>query len=86
MSHGGEMSDYKPVSCDFHDELTAAATTGKEIELEFEINGERQRERGKVQDVYTAGGEEFVRFITGDASVKLRLDQLQSIREIGSSS
>jgi Rho-binding antiterminator len=77
------MSDYKPVSCDFHDELTAAATTGKEVELVFEIHGVTQRERGKVEDVYTADGAEFVRFITGDASVKLRLDQLRSIREIG---
>lgn len=80
------MSEYKPVSCDFHDELTAAATTGREIVLEFEINGETQRERGKVHDVYTAEGEEFVRFITGDASVKLRLDQLHSIHDVGASS
>jgi Rho-binding antiterminator len=80
------MSDYKPVSCDFHDELTAAATTGKEVVLEFEIHGETQRERGTVEDVYTADGAEFVRFITGDASVKLRLDQLHSIREVGARS
>ncbi len=77
------MSDYKPVSCDFHDELTAAATKQQEVELEFEMNGERQHQRGKVKDVYSADGEEFVRFVTPSESVKLRLDQLKEMRVIG---
>ncbi len=34
------MSDYKPVSCDFYDDFTAAATTRQDVELEFEMNGE----------------------------------------------
>lgn len=76
------MSDYKPVSCDFHDELTAASTRNAEVELTFEMNGEVQRERGKVKDVYTADGEEFVRFETPGNSVKLRLDQLKEMREV----
>lgn len=77
------MSDYKPITCDFHDELTAAATRQQEVELEFEMNGETQRQRGKVKDVYTADGEEFVRFITPSESVKLRLDQLREMRVVG---
>lgn len=77
------MSDYKPVTCDFHDELTAAATRDQEVELEFEMNGETQRQRGKVKDVYTADGEEFVRFNTPSESVKLRLDQLKQMRVVG---
>lgn len=76
------MSDYKPVSCDFHDELTAASTRGSEVELAFEMNGEVQRQRGKVKDVYSADGEEFVRFETPGDSVKIRLDQLREMREI----
>lgn len=76
------MSDYKPISCDFHDELTAAATRGQEVEIEFEMNGETLRQRGKVKDVYTADGEEFVRFNTPSESVKLRLDQLRQMRVV----
>ncbi|MDX1584806.1 MAG: transcriptional antiterminator [Thermoanaerobaculia bacterium] len=76
------MTDYKPVSCDFHDELTAASTKGSEIELTFEMNGETQRKRGKVRDVYTADGEEFVRFETPEDSLKLRLDQLREMRVV----
>src|SRR5438477_11562759 len=54
---------YEPVSCDYHDQLEAAAMHESPVELEFELEGVPQRERGKIADVYTADGAEFVKFV-----------------------
>jgi Rho-binding antiterminator len=72
--------DYQPVSCDYHDELEAAAMHKTPIELEFELEGVPQRESGVIADVYTANGAEFVRFETNGAAIEIRLDQIISIR------
>jgi transcriptional antiterminator Rof (Rho-off) len=40
---------YEPVSCDYHDELEAAAMHKQNVELEFDLGGVTQRERGKSQ-------------------------------------
>jgi Rho-binding antiterminator len=73
---------YEPVSCDYHDQLEAAAVTKKEVELEFDAQGVRQRERGKISDVYTDSGAEFVNLEAGNGSVRVRLDQIVSFREL----
>lgn len=74
---------YEPVSCDYHDILEAAATTRKEVEIEFDQQGVRQRERGRIADVYTADGAEFVRFAADNGEVTVRLDHIVGVREIG---
>ena len=74
------MSDYQPVSCDYHDELEAAAVSQREVELEFDQQGVRQRERGKIKDVFTSDGAEFVKFEADNGSLELRLDQIVSFR------
>lgn len=74
------MSDYQPVSCDYHDELEAAAVSQREVELEFDQQGVRQRERGKIKDVFTNDGAEFVKFEADNGSLELRLDQIISFR------
>jgi Rho-binding antiterminator len=76
------MSDYEPVSCDYHDELEAAAVSQKEVELEFDAQGVRQRERGKIKDVYSESGAEFVTFEADNGSLDVRLDQIISFRAI----
>src|SRR4051794_20910321 len=66
MSEGeGRMSEerYEPVSCDYHDELEAAAMHKQPVELEFDLDGVTQRETGTIADVYTAEGAEFVKFV-----------------------
>jgi len=45
---------YEPVSCDYHDELEAAAMHKSRVELEFDLDGVSQRGRGQIADVYTA--------------------------------
>ncbi|HEV7242751.1 MAG TPA: Rho-binding antiterminator [Thermoanaerobaculia bacterium] len=72
---------YEPVSCDYHDQLEAAAMHRSTVELEFELDGVPQKERGRVEDVYTAGGAEFIRFASGSGSLEIRLDHIISFRE-----
>ena len=54
---------YQPISCDYHDMLEAAAMHRKKVELEFELEGVPQKERGTIADVYTREGAEFVKFV-----------------------
>lgn len=75
-------NNYKPVSCDYHDELEAASMHKRDVELEFELGGIPQRERGKIADVYTADGAEFVKFDGPKGSVDIRLDQIISFKEL----
>lgn len=72
---------YQPVSCDYHDQLEAAAMHRKDVELEFDLEGVTQRERGKIADVYTANGAEFVKFESEDGLLDIRLDRIISVRE-----
>jgi Rho-binding antiterminator len=72
---------YQPVSCDYHDQLEAAAMHKNEVELEFELEGVPQKERGRIEDVYTANGAEFVKFASDSGSLEIRLDQIISFKE-----
>jgi Rho-binding antiterminator len=76
------MSDhYEPVSCDYHDELEAAAMHKTEVELEFDLEGVTQKERGRVEDVFTADGAEFIRFASESGSIEIRLDHIISMSQ-----
>jgi Rho-binding antiterminator len=72
---------YEPVSCDYHDQLEAAAMHKKQVELEFDLGGVTQKERGRIPDVYTANGAEFVKFEADSGEVEIRLDQIISMKE-----
>ncbi len=72
---------YEPVSCDYHDELEAAAMHKKDVELEFDLEGVTQKERGRIADVFTANGAEFVKFATGGGQLEIRLDQIISMKD-----
>jgi len=72
---------YEPISCDYHDELEAAAMHRTPVELEFDLDGVAQRQRGTVGDVYTADGAEFVRFDSDTGPLEIRLDRIISMRE-----
>jgi transcriptional antiterminator Rof (Rho-off) len=73
--------DYRAVSCDYHDELEAAAMHKSPVELEFELEGVPQKENGVIGDVYTSHGAEFVRFDTSRGALEIRLDQIISVRQ-----
>lgn len=72
---------YQPVSCDYHDELEAAAMHRKNVELEFDLEGVTQRERGTIADVYSSNGAEFVKFVSERGPLDIRLDQIISMRD-----
>lgn len=72
---------YEPVSCDYHDQLEAAAMHKSVVELEFELDGVTQRERGRVEDVYTTNGAEFIRFASDAGPIEIRLDHIISFKE-----
>lgn len=71
---------YEPVSCDYHDELEAAAMHKQRVELEFDLGGVTQRGTGTIADVYTSNGAEFVKFNSGEEPVDIRLDHIISMR------
>lgn len=73
---------YEPVSCDYHDQLEEAAMHKRDVELEFDLEGVAQREKGRVEDVYTANGAEFVRFHGSAGQLEIRLDHIISMREM----
>ncbi len=72
---------YEPVSCDYHDQLEAAAMHKRNVELEFDLDGLPHHERGRIADVYTAQGAEFVKFISDRGTLDIRLDQIISMKE-----
>lgn len=72
---------YDPVSCDYHDQLELAAMHKREVELEFDLQGAPQRERGRVEDVFTSNGAEYVRFKAAEGPLEIRLDRIISMRE-----
>jgi Rho-binding antiterminator len=72
---------YEPVSCDYHDQLEAAAMHQKHLELEFDLEGVTQKERGRISDVYTSDGAEFVKFESERGVLEIRLDRIISLRE-----
>ena len=72
---------YEPVSCDYHDQLEAAAMHKNLVELEFDLHGVTQKERGRVEDVYTTDGAEFIRFAADAGPLEIRLDHIISMKE-----
>jgi Rho-binding antiterminator len=72
---------YQPISCDYHDQLEEAAMHRKQVELEFELEGVPQKERGTIADVYTHEGAEFVKFVAPSGPIEIRLDKIISMRE-----
>ena len=74
--------NYRPISCDNHDELEAAAVKKVDVELEFDQRGVRQRERGKIVDVYSADGAEYIRLEKPSGSITIRLDEIVRMDEL----
>jgi len=53
----------------------------KHVELEFDLEGVTQRERGTIADVYSSNGAEFVKFVSDRGEVEIRLDQIISMKD-----
>ena len=70
-------SPYIPISCDFHDELLAAATIRRPVELTVAVDdGEIQHLSGRIEDVYTRDRAEVLRL---DGGTVIRLDWIVAL-------
>ncbi len=74
--------DYEPVACDQHDRYEAAAVKKQDVELQFDLDGTPRVERGKIADVYSADGKEFVKFDSSNGSLDIQLDHIIDMREL----
>lgn len=78
---------YRPIACDFHDDLEAYAVTKRRVRIfhSAPIGVESAapallRNEGRIQDIYTtAAKEEFLRL---DDGVLVRLDRIRSIEAL----
>ncbi len=68
------MQDYKPVSCDFHDELEAMATMNKTCDIRFKGENDGVSSiKARIADLYT---QDHVEYLKTDSGVEIRLDKL----------
>lgn len=72
--------NYKPVSCDFYDQLEAAATTGAECTIVLKSQGDQQRElKGTIKNLETRDHIEYAQMEDG---TEFRLDEIKSFDRI----
>ena len=72
-----DLPGYSPISCDFHDILEAAATTGKVVHVRFlDEEGLVQHRSASIVDVFSREGAEYLSVSTGET---LRLDRLIAV-------
>ncbi len=65
---------YRPVSCDFHDELLALVTRKEKVKVViFNNKGTLDSISGLIVDVYTKNGEEFLQI---ENQKPIRLDKI----------
>jgi Rho-binding antiterminator len=71
-------TDYRPVSCDFHDHLEELAVTRRRVRLALTSDaGEAAPKEGLIVDIYTTDRkEEFLRLEDGS---EIRLDRIQAV-------
>lgn len=68
---------YRPISCDFHDILEAAATTRRPVTVEFcDLQAAIVQRQARIADLVTRDGGEYLLLDTGDS---IRLDRIVSI-------
>ena len=71
------MEEYKPVNCDFYDELEALATLKKKSDIIFTAdNGGKSVIQGRITDLYTRDHVEYMKL---DNGLEIRLDSIIQI-------
>jgi Rho-binding antiterminator len=71
------MEEYKPVNCDFYDELEALATLKKKSDIIFMAdNGGKSIIHGRISDLYT---RDHVEYMCLDNGLEIRLDRIIQI-------
>jgi Rho-binding antiterminator len=71
------MEEYKPVNCDFYDELETLATIKKDSEIVFRADNEAKSViRGRIVDLYIRDKVEYMKLNNG---LEIRLDRIIEI-------
>jgi Rho-binding antiterminator len=74
---------YRPVSCDFHDQLEELATLKKTCLVRYGNEaGEAFEVIGRIADIFTKDKEEFLKMSDGQI---IRLDHIREAKELRSS-
>ena len=75
-------TDYKPISCTFHDHLEHFATRRDQVTIVFEDRGsERTLDGVRIADIIGGREGEFVQFINGGSEMLVRLDSIISVND-----
>lgn len=68
---------YRPIACDFYDELTLRAMRCSVAEIRYvDEEGQEHVVQAVVEDVFTRGDEEYLRLESG---MEIRLDRILAI-------
>jgi Rho-binding antiterminator len=68
------LSQYQPISCEFHDLLEVHATTRKPVQMQIrDDNGVVKLCNASITDIYARNGAEYLSMSTGET---VRLDKL----------
>ena len=74
---GPQDDDYRPVSCDFHDALEAAATLRRTVTIEvIGADGARTRRQARIADIVSRDKVEYALLDDGSS---VRLDRLAAV-------
>jgi transcriptional antiterminator Rof (Rho-off) len=77
------MSDYRPISCDAHSVLEVLALRRSRVDIEcVDSDTESRVHSGRVVDILTRAGAEYLVVESGSQRLDLRLDRLRTIRDI----
>ena len=82
--------DYRPIACDFHDDLEAYAVTGRRVRIRHApadapepVNGAAESligSEGRIRDIFTNGQKE--EFLTLDDGTSIRLDRIRTVEAL----
>ncbi|HFA47511.1 MAG TPA: hypothetical protein ENJ95_00680 [Bacteroidetes bacterium] len=70
---------YRPISCDYYDELTLLAIRKTECPIIYQNNGTAATVMAIIRDIYTRNGEEFLLLSNGQ---EIRLDRIISVNNL----
>ncbi|MBE7172715.1 MAG: hypothetical protein INR73_19210 [Williamsia sp.] len=73
------MEEYKPVPCDFYDQLEAFSTMGTACEIRFLLDEHPVEVKGRIVDLYT---REKVEYLKMDSGLEMRLDKIIHVNGI----
>ncbi len=75
-------SDYKPIDCGLHSRYELLAMRRARVVLHYRDEAEKDhRVRGRVVDVFTRRGAEYLRLKEGRGSLEVRLDHIIGFEE-----